>query len=136
ALDPFTDRWVDRGVKLDVPTYRQQRIFFPLLAWILSAGNAGLVPPLFLIINLASVGTLAWCIATLLRDAGVNVWWSAASWMYPGWIFSMSRDCSEILEVALIAATILASRRRHRAIATILAIGAVLTKETAMLAIA
>ena len=136
ARDPFTNRWTDHGVKLDVPTYRQQRIFFPLVAWIFSFGNARAVPIIFLIINVASVGLLAWCAASLVRETGSNVWWSAAVWLYPGWTISMTRDCSEILEVALLAAMMLALRRRRRALATILAVCAVLTKETAMLAIA
>ena len=138
ALDPFTNRWSDYGIRLDVPTYRQQRIFFPFLAWALSLGNAFAVPAVFVLINIGAVALLAWSSASLLRDAGINAWWSAAVWMYPGWIVSMTRDCAEIVEVALLATTLLAVRRaksRWSVLAAILATCAALTKETALLAI-
>jgi hypothetical protein len=136
ARDPFTSTWTDYGIRLDVPTYRQQRIFLPLLIWTLSFGREAPVAPLFLLINIGSVALLAWCSARLIVDARANPWWSAAVWMYPGRLVSMTRDCAEILEVALLLATLLALRRQRVLVATILAICAVLTKETAMIAIA
>lgn len=39
ALDPFTTRVEDYGIKLDIPVYRQQRILYPLFVHILSFGN-------------------------------------------------------------------------------------------------
>lgn len=136
ARNPFTNRWTDDGIRLDVPTYRQQRIFFPLLAWMLSFGSAAALPSVFLLINIASIGLLAWSCAALAEEAGANAWWSVAAWMYPGWVLSISRDCAEILEVALLITAIYAVRRKRIALATVLATCAILTKETALLAIA
>ena len=136
ARDPFTSTWTDYGIRLDVPTYRQQRIFLPLLVWAMSFGREAPVAPLFLLINIGSVALLAWCSAKLIEMVGANPWWSAAVWMYPGWVVSMTRDCAEILEVALLLATLLAVRKKRMVVATVLAICAVLTKETAMIAIA
>lgn len=135
ARNPFTTEWTAFGVRLDVPTYRQQRILMPAIAWALSFGTAGPVPALFILINIASLALLAWTSATLLRDAGINVWWSAAVWLYPGWAITMTRDCSEILEVALLMSAALALRRRKLPLATLLATCAVLTKETALLGV-
>jgi hypothetical protein len=135
ALDPFTRQWTDFGIRFDYPTYRQQRIFFPLVVWILSLGNAAAVPWLFVIVNIASVGLLAWSTAKLIRDA-VNPWWSALVWLYPGWALSMARDCVEILEVALLVSAALALRRRRFVVAALLGTCAVLTKETALIGIA
>lgn len=136
ALNPFTNQWSARGIRLDVPTYRQQRIFFPLVAWALSLGYAKAIPWVLLIINIAALGLLAWSSASLVEDSGANGWWSAAVWLYPGWILSMTRDCAEILEVALLVTAALAVRRHRTAIGTVIATCAILTKETAMLAIA
>lgn len=136
AMNPFTHQWSERGIRLDVPTYRQQRIFMPLIVWILSAGRTRAVAPLFLILNIVSVGLLAWSSARLVEESGANAWWSAAAWMYPGWIITMTRDCAEILEVALLVTMILLVRRKRNAFATAAATCAALTKETALIAIA
>jgi hypothetical protein len=136
ARNPFTSSWTDYGIRLDVPTYRQQRILLPLLLWVLSFGQERPLAILFLLINIGSVSLLAWCSAKVVESASVNAWWSAAVWLYPGWLISMTRDCAEILEVALLMATLLAVRRGRIFVATLLAIAAVLTKETAMIAIA
>ncbi len=130
ALNPFTHRWSEYGIRLDVPTYRQQRILMPLLAWIFSLGNPSAIPWLFLIINIAGVALLAWCSSRLAAP-----WWSAAVWLYPGWLLTLSRDCAEILEVSLLMATALALQRRRFALAAILGTLAVLAKETALLGI-
>jgi len=131
ALNPFTHRWIEYGIRLDVPTYRQQRILMPLIAWIFSLGNPSAIPWLFLIINIAGVALLAWCSSRLAAP-----WWSAAVWLYPGWLLTLSRDCSEIVEVSLLMATALALQGRRRfALATILGTLAVLAKETALLGI-
>jgi hypothetical protein len=132
ALNPFTTKWIDDGIRFDYPTYRQQRILMPLVIWIFSLGNAAAIPWLFIIVNVLCVGILAWCSATLLREF-TNPWWSALIWLYPGWALSMARDCVEIMEVALLVATALALRRRRFVIAALLAACAVLTKETALL---
>jgi hypothetical protein len=130
ALNPFTHRWSEYGIRLDVPTYRQQRILMPLIAWIFSLGNSSAIPWLFLIINIGGVALLAWCSSRLAAP-----WWSAAIWLYPGWLLTLSRDCSEIVEVSLLMATALALQRRRFALATILGTLAVLAKETALLGI-
>ncbi len=136
ALDPFTTRWIDYGIRFDYPTYRQQRILMPLLIWILSVGTPAAVPVLFIIVNVLAVVMLAWSSALLVRDIGVNVWWSAAVWLYPGWVLTMARDCVEIMEVALLISMALALRRKRVVVATLLGICAVLTKETALLGVA
>lgn len=135
ALNPFTHQWTEGGIRLDVPTYRQQRILMPLLAWVLSLGNARAIPVVFILINIAALGLLAWSSASIVIETGANAWWSAATWMYPGWVITMSRDCAEILEVALLVTMILALRRQRKVVGTLLAIAAVLTKETALVAV-
>ena len=40
ALDPFTEQPVAHGITLDNPSYRQQRIVLPLVAWLADAASA------------------------------------------------------------------------------------------------
>jgi hypothetical protein len=136
ALDPFTHQWSENGMRLDVPTYRQQRILMPLVAWAVTGGNARAIPNAILIINIAAVGLLAWSSARIVEKSGANAWWSAAVWMYPGWIITMTRDCAEIVEVALLVTTILAIESHRTVLGPIVATCAALAKETALLAIA
>src|SRR5438874_5041675 len=44
ALNPFTHEEKAYGIELDNPSYRQQRIGYPLLVFITTLGNARLVP--------------------------------------------------------------------------------------------
>lgn len=136
ALDPFTNQWNAHGIRFDYPTYRQQRIFMPLLAWAATAGHARTIPIAIVLINIVAVGLLAASSARIFSDCGLNPWLSAAAWMYPGWLLSMTRDCAEIVEVALLVAMIAAAQRRRTALAVVAAVAAALTKETALLAIA
>src|SRR6266550_1913427 len=40
ALNPFTADQAAHGIRLDNPPYRQQRIIYPLIVWLLSLGHA------------------------------------------------------------------------------------------------
>src|SRR5687767_10598408 len=44
ALNPFTSELIEGGIEIDSPPLRHQRILYPLLIWLLSAGNPALVP--------------------------------------------------------------------------------------------
>src|SRR5713226_6570903 len=51
ALDPFTTAQTAYGIRLDNPSYRQQRIGYPLIVWLLSLGRAAWVPALLVAVN-------------------------------------------------------------------------------------
>jgi hypothetical protein len=44
ALNPFTSTPTEFGVTFDSPQYRQQRIVYPFLVWVLSIGDPDRVP--------------------------------------------------------------------------------------------
>jgi len=57
ALDPLTQKKVDRGITLDTPSYRQQRVAYPAIAWLASGGgDATRVPWALILINIVAVG--------------------------------------------------------------------------------
>src|SRR3954462_461359 len=46
ALNPFTSEQAAHGIRLDNPPYRQQRIGYPFIVWILSLGHSAWIPAL------------------------------------------------------------------------------------------
>ena len=117
------------GIRFDYPVYRAQRIGYPLLVRLFSAGSSRAIPWVMLLLNIAAAGAIAATAATI-----VTRWWTAlAVALFPGFLLTMSRDLVELVEIAflLLALRFLLSRRIVLAV-TFLTL-AVLTKETAIL---
>jgi hypothetical protein len=132
ALDPFTTRRTDLGVTLDYPSYRQQRILYPFVVWLLSFGRPEAVPALMIAANYASLCVLGWLSARLFQSFGYAAIWGVAVVIYPGLLVSLSRDLSEILEACLLVGSLLMIRQARPWAATALLSLAVLTRETAI----
>jgi len=134
ALDPFTSKRIDFGIKLDNPAYRQQRILYPLLAWALSLGRPELVPSALVLINWLALSILGGIAGAYARWLGRHALWGLPVPLYPGFILSLTRDLTEILEVTLlVAGLLLVARKKEWAGVACLSL-AVLAKETALLA--
>jgi hypothetical protein len=117
------------GIRFDYPVYRAQRIGYPLLVRLFSAGNPRAIPWVMLLLNVAAAGVIAATAATIVRH-----WWAAlAVALFPGFLLTMSRDLVELVEIAflLLALRFLLSRRI--AVSVVFLVLAVLTKETAIL---
>ena len=87
ALDPFTSRQDAYGIHLDNPPYRQQRILYPLLGWILSFGHAAALPvvlralsELYMFSTLAVAGG---------RPSALS--WRLYAYSFPLWILEFLR---------------------------------------------
>jgi hypothetical protein len=132
ALDPFTGTRTAHGITLDNPAYRQQRIGYPLLVWLLSAGQAAAVPWLLVFVNVAALIALGGIGGYIARLGGAHAAWGLLVPLYPGFIYSLSRDLSEPLAAALGLGALLALLRRRDATAALLLTLAVLTRETAL----
>jgi hypothetical protein len=136
ALTPFTDRQTDRGITIDTPAYRQQRIVYPLLARLLSLGRPAAVPAALVLVNLLGLCGIAYLGATYAQGAGRNALWGVALALYPGFLMTLSRDTVEIVAAFFLIAFIVAMQRERSFLAgTCLAL-AVLAKETTLLAAA
>ena len=71
ALDPFSGKLKEFGITLDKPGRRQQRILYPLLAWIVSGGgNASAVLWALIMINAIGLVLIAWVGTALVRTMG------------------------------------------------------------------
>ncbi|HEV2686020.1 MAG TPA: hypothetical protein VGW79_05235, partial [Actinomycetota bacterium] len=89
ALDPFSGARTKFGVTLDQPGRRQQRILYPLLAWILSGGGKpGAVPWALIAINAIGLVLIAW-VGTAL---GRSPWWGLAFAVVPGVLVALTHD--------------------------------------------
>lgn len=136
ALDPWSNQVTAGGIRLDAPPYRQQRLLYPLLAYVISlGGRPELLPVALLLINYLGLLGLAGAGAAFAVQHGRSPWLGVSVAFYPGFLFSLTFDLTEILEAALlVGAYTLLLRRRPWAAAVLLA-GALLAKETAVLAV-
>lgn len=127
--DPFDhDTAPDEGVQLD-NHFRSQRLGFPVLAWVLTAGGRGDVNLALIAINVASLGALAFLGALEARRSGRTGWLGLSVAAVPAFVYSLSRDLSEPMACALLLAAVLALRRERWGWATAAFSVAVLTRE-------
>ncbi|MGI9148504.1 MAG: hypothetical protein ACR2IK_18455 [Chloroflexota bacterium] len=130
ALEPWTNVRTAYGITLDVPPYRQQRILYPLLAWVLSGGMWQLTPLALIVANLVAVALLAYSAAVFATTSGRSALASLLVPFYSGYVVTISRDLAELTEAALLAAgLVLLERRRFWPASAALTIGA-FAKET------
>lgn len=133
ALEPWTSRATDHGIRLDNPAYRQQRIFYPLLAWLLSFGQPALVPGALIAVNLLGLGMIAASGAALARLYQGPAWWGVLPALYPGFLVTLALDLGEIIEVALLLGGLLLLLHKRSSLAGLCLTLAILTRETALL---
>jgi hypothetical protein len=135
ALDPFTSTQIGFGIRLDLPPYRQQRIVYPLIVWVLSLNRFTMVPALMILVNYLAVCVLAWIGAAYSQSRRQHALWGLVFPLYPGFLLTISRDTIEIVEVAFLLAGLLCLRRGNSLGAMLLLTLATLTKETALLVV-
>jgi hypothetical protein len=129
ALNPFTGKKVDFGISLDTPAYRQQRIGYPLLVWLLSGGKPLLVPWTLVLVNFAALLVLAYAGALLSQHFGRHALWAVLIALYPGFVHSISRDLSEPVACAFGLLAILFAARNHYPLCATFLTCAILTRE-------
>ena len=127
AQDPFLRR-PDTAASLD-NTFRVRRLLYPLLAWTLALGQRGAVAYTLVAINVVAGAALAWLLALAAVRAGRSPWWAVAAAAYPGVWIPVLIDTTEPLQLALLAAGMLAD-------SALLLFLATLAKETAGVALA
>jgi hypothetical protein len=118
---------------LDVPSYRYQRILYPLLAHILALGQAGWIPWTLIAINIAAIGLGSWAAELLLMDLGVSRWYALAYGLYSSQLLALRADLNEPLAMGLVVWAMVAWHGRRRWLATALFGAAILSKETAII---
>jgi hypothetical protein len=132
ALDPFTPRRTDFGIRLDKPAYRQARIVYPLLAWIASAGNAEWTPFALLFLNVLCLGAIGWLGGGFAKTLGRHAAWGLLISLYPGFLLTLSRDTGEIMSSAALLAAMVALQRQRLVACSVALCAAALTRETTL----
>lgn len=133
ALKPNTVIRSQGGVMLDNPPYRQQRVLYPLIAWLAAGGGKPeRVPWAMVTVNVLALGWMGWFGARWAQWMGRHAFWGLAVPLFPGFLLTLARDLTEIVELAFLCAALWAYvRERHTCAALGLAL-AVLAKETAL----
>jgi hypothetical protein len=135
ALDPANLHRTAYGITLD-NGYRIQRISYPVLAWLLAAGQQAAVPYSLVAVNVVALAALAWLAALLARDCGRRPAWGLLVAGYFGFLFSLGRDLTEICEACFVVAGLLSLRRGRPVWAGLALAAAVLSRETALVVVA
>ena len=135
ALDPFTRVRTAFGITLDAPAYRQQRIGYPLVVWLLSGGSRRVVPWMLVMVNILAVTAIGGLGAVFARLHGSAAAWGALAALYPGFLFSVSRDLTEPLACAFAIGAFVAMQRARHVMAGVLFACAVMTRESFLIAV-
>jgi hypothetical protein len=99
ARDPFMNRgW---SAHVDAPSYRYQRILYPLLVWAFSLGQPALIPLMLVLVNLGAVAAGTWFVARMLRHGGMSEWYSLFYAFQSGFLLAVFRDLCEPVALAL-----------------------------------
>jgi len=133
ALNPFTSTPTEFGVRFDSPSYRQQRIVYPLIVWVLSLGGFDLVPIMMILVNYLALCAIGWIGGSYAQEMKQHALWGIMLPLYPGFLLTLSRNLGEILEIGFLLASLLLIRRGGHLLAALLLTLAVLTKETSLL---
>jgi hypothetical protein len=135
ALNPFTAARTEFGITLDQPAYRQQRIIYPLLVWILSFGKADLVPVVLILVNYLALCAMA-CVGGLFAQAfHRHALWGIVFPFYPGFLLTLRRDLTEIVAGCFLLAALWFLRSGRSLQAVLLLTLALLARETTLIAV-
>jgi len=133
AHDPLLQRHYDGFI--DAPRLRYRRILMPGLACLLVGGRPGSIDAAYIAVCWLFVGLGTFCLAQLAADAGRSVWWGLLFLITPATLMALDRMTVDIALTALAAASLLAARKRRWLLLWIALAGAMLSRETGVLAI-
>jgi hypothetical protein len=123
-------------VYCDVPSYRYQRILYPVLAWALGLGQPEAVPWTLIAINVAALAGGTYFTERLLEVHRVGRWYALAYGLFGGLVAGLRLDLTEPLAYGLVQAGLWAFCRERRWTAGGLLALSALTKETTLVALA
>ncbi len=132
ALDPANLHRTAFGITMDAP-FRVQRIGYPALAWLLSAGQHAWVPVALVAVNVLALAAVGLAGGTLARDAGRHALWGLLLAGYFGFFMSAGNDLTEPVAAACLLGGIIACRRGRPVLAGAAFGYGALTRETVLI---
>jgi hypothetical protein len=133
AINPFTRVQAAHGIRIDNPPYRQQRIGYPLIVWMLSLGHVEWIPAFLVAVNILAAAAMAAFGGAFAKRFGLHALWGVIVPLYPGFVLTFSRDLAEIVAASFAMGAIWAIASRRKVAAALLLTCAVLTRETTLL---
>jgi len=118
---------------MDNAPYRYQHLLYPLVAWLLSLGQAPLVPYALLLINLVAIVGSVEIVARLLVKAGLSPWFSLALGLYYGLAVGLTFDTTEPFTCMLLCLGIWSLEKKQWALAALWMGLATISREIAVL---
>jgi hypothetical protein len=106
ALAPFDISQPGYGIRIDNPPYRMQRIVYPVLAWLFSAGQPRFTAWAMLCINLLGLGAISYLALRLSQQLGSSRVVPILVSLWPGFLITLNRSTTEIVAVAFLLAAI------------------------------
>lgn len=136
AFSPFTSQRHAYGITIDSPAYRQQRILYPLLSWLLALGKATNVPWALVSINFLALLGITLVAGKISQDHGLSPFFGLLVMLSSGFILSFGRNLAEPLAGFFVITCLYELSRQHFLRASLLATAAVLTREPALITFA
>ena len=133
ALDPLQ---ADPGTSaaVDNPIYRGKRLLYPLLAWLLGLGQPRLIVWTMGLINVACIGLAAWVVARWAQLQQRSPQWGLAVLALPSYWITLSLNTADLLATTLMLGAALAWQEQQVGRGWASLTGALLSRETALLA--
>ena len=113
----------------DTPSFRWQRVFYPLVARALALGQAPWVPFTLLLANFIGVLVVVYLIGKMAVEMGASRWMGAAAGLFCGELLGFLRDLADPFGVLWIVVAIYLLRRNRPLWAALAAAAAILTRE-------
>ncbi len=133
ALDPLQ---LEPGTSaaVDNPIYRGKRLLYPLLAWLLGLGKPGFIVWTLGLINVACIGGAATVVACWAQLEQRSPQWGLAVLALPAYWITLSLNTADLLATTLMLSAALAWKQQRLTALWGSLSGALLTRETALLA--
>ncbi len=131
ALDPLDVAKTAFGITFD-SAERLSRIGYPFLAWLAAGGVRAAVPWTLVAVNVAGLAVIALLGSVLARAAGRHALAGLLVAAYPGFLWTLARDTTEVAAAAFLVGGLVALRRGRPLTAGLLLAGSALTRETAL----
>ena len=132
AVRPFSLAPVEDGISFDHPAKRAERFLYPLLAWVVSFGQAGAVAWAMFGLNLLGIGAIAYLACDLARRLRLPLVLPLAIVLWPGFIVTVLHDTTEITSTAFLLGAVSAYLADRLVVYVVLAAAATLARETTL----
>lgn len=133
ALNPFNFNKEYQGVILDVPSYRIQRIAYPLAVWLLAFGNPSSIPFSLVLVNILSFLGIIFFTKKIIDHLNADKIYAILPFFLCGIYMSFSRDLSEVLELFFFVITVYYYLLNKNILFVIFSTLTIFTRETSMI---